>query len=176
MDKVDYANQNNIDFIICDHHRPGKKLPDAVAVLDPKREDCNYPYSELSGCGVGFKLIQAYCFNQNIEFNQIAHLMDLLAVSIAADIVPITGENRVMAFYGLKQINSSPRTGLKALMSSSQRRKEDTISKVGWSKSSFKFYYQAVNQVVWKAIGDWIDLQVDVRCPCNVERVHKNTD
>ena len=73
VDKLDYANQNNIDFIICDHHRPGKKLPDAVAVLDPKREDCNYPYSELSGCGVGFKLIQAYCFNQNIEFNQIAH-------------------------------------------------------------------------------------------------------
>lgn len=127
VDKVDYANQNNIDFIICDHHRPGKKLPDAVAVLDPKREDCNYPYSELSGCGVGFKLIQAYCFNQNIEFIQIAHLMDLLAVSIAADIVPITGENRVMAFYGLKQINSSPRTGLKALMSSSQRRKEEYL-------------------------------------------------
>jgi single-stranded-DNA-specific exonuclease len=125
--KVDYANEKNIDFIICDHHRPGLTLPNAVAVLDPKREDCNYPYSELSGCGVGFKLIQAYCIDQQIEFENIAHLMDLLAVSIAADIVPITGENRVMAYYGLKQINSNPRPGLKALIAASQRTKEEYV-------------------------------------------------
>lgn len=124
-EKVDYANEKNIDFIICDHHRPGLILPNAIAVLDPKREDCNYPYTELSGCGVGFKLIQAYCIDQQIEFEKIVHLMDLLAVSIAADIVPITGENRVMAFYGLKQINSSPRPGLKALVAASQRTKEE---------------------------------------------------
>jgi single-stranded-DNA-specific exonuclease len=126
-DKVDYANQKNIDFIICDHHRPGISLPKAVAVLDPKRQDCNYPFSELSGCGVGFKLIQAYCMEQKIEFDQIIHLMDLLAVSIAADIVPIVGENRVMAFYGLKQINSNPRVGINALISSSQRKKDEFL-------------------------------------------------
>lgn len=125
--KVDYANEKNIDFIICDHHRPGLNLPQAVAVLDPKREDCNYPYTELSGCGVGFKLIQAYCIDQQIEFEKITHLLDLLAVSIAADIVPITGENRVMAYYGLKQINSNPRPGLKALISASQRTKEEYV-------------------------------------------------
>jgi|TARA_B110000908_G_scaffold55668_1_gene67845 single-stranded-DNA-specific exonuclease len=126
-EKVDYANEKNIDFIICDHHRPGLTLPNAVAVLDPKREDCEYPYTELSGCGVGFKLIQAYCIDQNIEFEKITHLMDLLAVSIAADIVPITGENRVMAFYGLKQINTNPRPGLKALIAASQRHKEEYV-------------------------------------------------
>ena len=125
--KVDYANEKNIDFIICDHHRPGLNLPQAIAVLDPKREDCNYPYTELSGCGVGFKLIQAYCIDQQIEFEKITHLLDLLAVSIAADIVPITGENRVMAYYGLKQINSNPRPGLKALISASQRTKEEYV-------------------------------------------------
>ena len=125
--KVDYANEKNIDFIICDHHRPGLNLPQAVAVLDPKREECNYPYTELSGCGVGFKLIQAYCIDQQIEFEKITHLLDLLAVSIAADIVPITGENRVMAYYGLKQINSNPRPGLKALISASQRTKEEYV-------------------------------------------------
>lgn len=126
-EKVDYANEKNIDFIICDHHRPGLHLPKAVAVLDPKRDDCNYPYTELSGCGVGFKLIQAYCINQQIEFEKITHLFDLLAVSIAADIVPITGENRVMAYYGLKQINSNPRPGLKALITASQRSKEEYV-------------------------------------------------
>lgn len=126
-EKVDYANEKNIDFIICDHHRPGLNLPKAVAVLDPKRKECNYPYTELSGCGVGFKLIQGYCIDQQIEFEKITHLLDLLAVSIAADIVPITGENRVMAYYGLKQINSNPRPGLKALISASQRTKEEYV-------------------------------------------------
>ena len=116
VDKVDYARKKGIDFIICDHHRPGDFVPKAIAVLDPKQSDCLYPYKELSGCGVGFKLIQAYCQKSKIPFEKIIPYLDLLVVSIAADIVPITGENRVMAHYGLQQLNENPRVGLKALM------------------------------------------------------------
>jgi single-stranded-DNA-specific exonuclease len=113
---VAYAKSKGIDFIICDHHRPGEVLPDAVAVLDQKRIDCAYPYKELSGCGVGFKFLQAYCIAENIPQDRLMSYLDLLAISIAADIVPITGENRVMTYYGLKVINDNPRPGIKALI------------------------------------------------------------
>lgn len=116
IDHVKYANEKNIDFIICDHHRPGKELPNAVAVLDPKREDCSYPYDELCGCGVGFKLIQALAENRNETIEDLIPYLDLVATAIAADIVPITGENRVMAKFGLEVINTNPRPGIKALI------------------------------------------------------------
>ena len=130
VDKVAYAQEKKIDFIICDHHRPGANVPKAFAVLDPKQNDCKYPYKELSGCGVGFKLVQAYCQKNNIAFEKITNYLDLLVVSIAADIVPITGENRVLAYYGLKQLSSEPRKGLKALMEVSYKQKNFTISDV----------------------------------------------
>ncbi len=117
--KVDYAREKNIDFIICDHHTPGAEIPDAVAVLDPKRRDCQYPYKELSGCGVGFKLLQAITIKNDYSTENLWEYLDLVAVSIASDIVAITGENRILAHYGLKQINSKPRIGLKALISNS---------------------------------------------------------
>ena len=116
IDHVNYAKAKNIDFIICDHHRPGPVLPEAVAVLDPKREDCSYPYDELCGCGVGFKLIQALAKNRNQTIDDLVLYLDLVATAIAADIVPITGENRVMAKFGLEVINSNPRPGIKALI------------------------------------------------------------
>jgi single-stranded-DNA-specific exonuclease len=116
IDHVAYAKERNIDFIICDHHRPGNTIPDAVAVLDPKREDCNYPYDELCGCGIGFKLIQALGTNRNQTIEDLVPYLDLAATAIAADIVPITGENRVLAYFGLQVINSEPRPGIKALI------------------------------------------------------------
>ncbi len=115
VDKIAYANEKNIDFIICDHHTPGEKIPDAIAVLDPKRPDCDYPDKNLSGCGVGFKMLQAFSEKKNIHFEKLESLIDLTAVSIASDIVPITGENRILAFYGLKKINKNPITGLKTI-------------------------------------------------------------
>ncbi|MGB4415876.1 MAG: single-stranded-DNA-specific exonuclease RecJ [Paludibacter sp.] len=116
VEKVKYASSLGVDFIICDHHTPDAILPPAVAVLDPKRDDCNYPYKHLSGCGVGFKLMQAFAIVNNIDFSQLTPLLDLLALSIASDIVPITGENRILAFYGLKQINSNPSIGVKSIL------------------------------------------------------------
>jgi len=116
VDKIKYANEKNIDFIICDHHNPGETLPEAYAVLDPKRKDCDYPYKELSGCGVGFKMLQAYCIKNNIPFEEIGQYLDLVAVSIASDIVPITDENRALAFYGLKKLNTNPQTGLRSII------------------------------------------------------------
>ncbi len=116
-DKIDYANSKKIDFIICDHHLPGEFLPNAAAVLDPKRNDCNYPYKELSGCGIGFKLIQAYTQKNNLNQEKIFDQLDLVAVSIASDLVPITGENRILAKFGCDKINKNPRAGIKALMS-----------------------------------------------------------
>ncbi|WP_406844627.1 single-stranded-DNA-specific exonuclease RecJ [Flavobacterium soyae] len=116
IDHIAYAKAKNIDFIICDHHRPGEFLPDAVAILDPKREDCSYPYDELCGCGVGFKLIQALGQNRNETIQDLVPYLDLVATAIAADIVPITGENRVLAYFGLKVINGEPRPGIKALV------------------------------------------------------------
>ncbi len=129
IDKVAYAKEKNIDFIICDHHRPGKVLPKAIAVLDPKRNDCNYPYDELSGCGVGFKLIQALGSNKNQTIKDLIPYLDLVATSIAADIVPITGENRILAYYGLKVINDSPRPGIKAFTQNANK-KELSITDV----------------------------------------------
>ncbi len=117
LDKVTYATKKGIDFIICDHHRPGKELPNAVAVLDAKREDCTYPYDELCGCGVGFKLIQALGSKRGQTMNDLTEYLDLVATAIAADIVPMTGENRILAYYGLKQINTNPRLGIKAIIS-----------------------------------------------------------
>ncbi|PKA82991.1 exonuclease RecJ [Ulvibacter sp. MAR_2010_11] len=116
IDKVSYASEKGIDFIICDHHRPGPELPKAVAVLDPKREDCNYPYKELCGCGVGFKLVQALSEKRGLGMNDLLLYLDLVATAIGADIVPITGENRILAHYGLKVINSNPRIGIKAIL------------------------------------------------------------
>ncbi|MFC2080786.1 single-stranded-DNA-specific exonuclease RecJ [Bacteroidota bacterium] len=116
IDKVKYAKHHGIDFIICDHHNPGEEIPPAVAVLDPKRIDCSYPDEELSGCGVGFKLIQAFASRNDIPFESLIPYLDLVAVSIASDIVPVTGENRIMAHFGLKQLNKDPRTGLKAII------------------------------------------------------------
>ena len=116
IDHIAYAKEKNIDFIICDHHRPGNILPDAIAILDPKREDCPYPYDELCGCGVGFKLIQALGQNRNETIEDLVPYLDLVATAIAADIVPITGENRVLAYFGLQVINSDPRPGIKALV------------------------------------------------------------
>lgn len=116
IEKVEYAREKGIDFIICDHHTPGSMIPAAIAVLDPKRQDCPYPYKELSGCGVGFKLMQAFCLRAAKPFRLLQSYLDLVAVSIASDIVPITGENRVLMFYGLRQLNENPRTGLKSII------------------------------------------------------------
>ncbi|MDO6595779.1 single-stranded-DNA-specific exonuclease RecJ [Oceanihabitans sp. 2_MG-2023] len=116
IDKVAYAKEKGIDFIICDHHRPGENLPDAVAVLDPKRGDCNYPYKELCGCGVGFKLIQALASKQNKKVEDLTQYLDLVATAIGADIVPITGENRTLAYFGMQVINANPRPGIQAII------------------------------------------------------------
>ncbi len=116
VDKITHAREQGVDFIICDHHNPDEEVPPAVAVLDPKQPDCQYPYKELSGCGVGFKLLQAYCEKNNIELEEIYDLLDLVVVSIASDIVPITGENRVLAYYGLKKLNSNPGIGLQTII------------------------------------------------------------
>ncbi len=116
VDKVKMAQDASIDFIICDHHLPGAILPDATAILDPKQKDCEYPYKELSGCGIGFKLIQALCLELNLSNELYEEYLDLVAVSIAADMVPITGENRILAHYGLKKLKKDPILGLKALL------------------------------------------------------------
>ncbi len=115
-DLIEYARDNGVDFIVCDHHLPGAELPPAVAILDPKRQECSYPYDELSGCGIGFKLVQAYSQKNGIDFEDLHQYLDLTAISIAADIVPLTGENRVLAYFGLIEINTRPRLGIKALL------------------------------------------------------------
>lgn len=136
IEKIDYATGKGVEFIICDHHMPDEKIPDATAILDPKRADCNYPFKELSGCGVGFKLLQAYSKINNIPFSELIPYLDLVAVSIASDIVPVTGENRILAYYGLKQLNANPGTGLKAIikvanMNGRQIRIGDIVFKIG---------------------------------------------
>ena len=120
-----YAKEKDIDFIICDHHRPGDKIPDAVAVLDPKQDDCNYPYDELCGCGVGFKLMQALAYKEGKTTEDLIPYLDLVATAIGADIVPITGENRILAYFGLQVINSRPRAGFKAIIN---QIKKDTLT------------------------------------------------
>jgi single-stranded-DNA-specific exonuclease len=135
VEKVKYARTKGLDVIICDHHYPGDEIPKALAVLDPKQPSCSYPNKDLSGCGVGFKLIHAYSRVHGIPFSEIYHYLDLVAVSIASDIVPITGENRVMAYFGLKQLNESPRTGLREIIRESEVTKsltiEDVVFKIG---------------------------------------------
>ncbi|MBE8713347.1 single-stranded-DNA-specific exonuclease RecJ [Sphingobacterium hungaricum] len=116
IENIQYAKEKNIDFIIGDHHLPGSSIPDAYAVLDPKRSDCNYPYNELSGCGIGFKLVQAFILKNDLEMTDAYQYLDLVAVSIASDIVPITGENRILAHFGLKKLNSNPNCGLQTLV------------------------------------------------------------
>ncbi|MGN1261373.1 MAG: DHH family phosphoesterase, partial [Alloprevotella sp.] len=116
VEEVDYARSRGIDFIICDHHVPDETLPTAAAILNPKRKDNRYPYTHLSGCGVGFKLMQAFALSNGIEFNKLVPLLDLCAVSIASDIVPIMGENRILAYHGLRCLNSNPGVGLQAIM------------------------------------------------------------
>ena len=123
IEKINYAKEKGIDFIICDHHRPGNDIPNAIAVLDPKRDDCAYPYKELCGCGVGFKLIQALAEKEGQSVEALAEYLDLVAIAIGADIVPITGENRTLAYFGLQIINSEPRVGIKAIIA--QIKKEE---------------------------------------------------
>ncbi len=128
IDKVIYAGKRSIDFIICDHHLPGEDLPNAVAVLDPKRSDCEYPYKELSGCGIGFKLIQAYAEKNNIAWEEVSCYLDLVAVSIACDLVHITGENRTLTAFGLEKLNTNPSIGLKALMNVAGKSENYTVT------------------------------------------------
>jgi len=127
---VDYAKQKGIDFIICDHHKPDEELPNAVAVLDPKRPDDEYPYPHLSACGVGFKFMQAFARDNGMnEMSMLYPLLDLCAISIATDIVPITGENRVLSYYGLRRLNDSPCCGLKAIIQQyMERMTQDKLS------------------------------------------------
>ena len=129
-DKVKYANSKNIDFIICDHHLPGDEIPDAAAILNPKQLDCPYPFKELSGCGIGFKLIQAYCINQSISFSFAEKFIDLVAVSIASDLVPILDENRILVHQGLKKLKTNPNNGLKALLETYPEKPEFGVSDV----------------------------------------------
>lgn len=130
IDKIEYAKKRNIDFIICDHHRPGNELPQAVAVLDPKRLDCTYPYDELCGCGVGFKLAQAFVQKNELPFAELTEYLDLTAISIASDLVPITGENRTLCYFGLEQINKNPRKGIKAILDLAEIKREITINEL----------------------------------------------
>lgn len=128
IDKVDYANERGVDFIICDHHLPGDTIPNAIAVLDPKRKDCPYPYKELTGCGLGYKLCQAILLSNKQDESILENYIDLVAVSIAADIVPITGENRVLAHFGLKKVNALSRPGFRAVIDLNKLKRELTIS------------------------------------------------
>ncbi|MCH8331527.1 MAG: single-stranded-DNA-specific exonuclease RecJ, partial [Bacteroidetes bacterium] len=130
MGQIDHANKLGVDFIICDHHLPGDELPAAHAVLDPKRSDCEYPYKELSGCGIGFKLIEAYAQKNDISFEKVEQMLDLLVVSIAADIVPITGENRVLAYFGLERLNNDPRHGFRSMIELAALERRLTITDI----------------------------------------------
>ena len=130
IELIQYAKDNNIDFIVCDHHLPGDELPDAVALLNPKRRDCDYPYKELSGCGIGFKLLQAYAQACDMPFEEATKYLDLVAVSTCSDIVEIRDENRIMVYYGLKKINEDPCIGLQALLQSYQIKQEYEVSDI----------------------------------------------
>lgn len=130
VEKVNYANSRNVDIIICDHHTPADTLPQAIAVLDPQRSDCSYPYKWLSGCGVSFKFVQAHSLKHNLPMSELYKLLDLLCVSIASDIVPITGENRILAYYGLQQLNANPSLGLKTIIKVAGIDKEITVNDI----------------------------------------------
>jgi single-stranded-DNA-specific exonuclease len=138
IEKILYGKERGVDFIICDHHQPGEFLPEAHAVLNPKRLDCPYPYKELSGCGVGFKLIQALSKKLNLPFDDLKLYLDLVTISIAADIVPITGENRILAFHGLDRINKNPRPGIEsALRSGGIKRRPESLAKVDYNFTKY---------------------------------------
>jgi len=179
VEKVKYANERNIDFIICDHHYPGSELPKAVAVLDPKRADCRYPYKELSGCGVGFKLLQAFAWTNGVDSQQVYRYLDLVAVSIASDIVPITGENRLLAHYGLKQLNQDPTEGLKAIIQLSnlvgrQITIEDIVFKIGPrinAAGRIESGSKAVDLLVSQKVEAATEI-ADMVNSCNDERKH----
>ncbi|MBV6647651.1 MAG: single-stranded-DNA-specific exonuclease RecJ [Cyclobacteriaceae bacterium] len=130
MDEAQLSKKFDVDLIICDHHLPGPELPEAFAILDPKRPDCAYPFKELSGCGVGFKLLHAFCIQNTVDLTQLFAYLDLIAVSIASDIVPMIGENRILAYYGLKKINADPSPGLKALVEVSTLKSKISISDI----------------------------------------------
>jgi single-stranded-DNA-specific exonuclease len=129
-DKVKYANKKGVEFIICDHHLPGDELPDAVAILNPKQADCPYPFKELSGCGIGLKLVQAYCIKHEIDFKEVEEYMDLSAISVASDLVPIMDENRVLAYQGLKKLKTNPNRGIKALLENYAPRPEYSVNDI----------------------------------------------
>lgn len=130
VDKVRYANKKNIDFIICDHHLPGDEIPAAVAILNPKQRECSYPFKELSGCGIGFKLLQGYAQTHNIPFKEVEEYIDLAAVSVASDLVQILDENRVLAHYGLRKLKENPNTGLKALLEGYSPRADYSVNDI----------------------------------------------
>lgn len=132
IDEIAHARSLGIDFIVCDHHTPGNKLPDAI-VLDPKRKDCNYPYDELSGCGVGFKLLQGLCDHNSWSYDKLFELLDFLAISIGADIVPVTGENRILCYHGMKLLNSNPRPAFKELLTLAKKQFPVTLTDVIFS-------------------------------------------
>ncbi|MBP9689413.1 MAG: DHH family phosphoesterase, partial [Bacteroidia bacterium] len=130
VERVAYAKQKNIDFIICDHHLPGDVIPDAVAILNPKQSNCPYPFKELSGCGIGFKLVQAYAIKHNIPFAEVEQYIDLVAISISADLVPILDENRILVHHGLKKLKTNPNKGLSALLDTYADKPEYSVTDV----------------------------------------------
>lgn len=163
VDKVAYANEKKVDFIIGDHHLPGAQLPQAVAVLDPKREDCQYPYKELCGCGIGFKLIQAYAQLNNLPEESYWRYLDLVCLAIGADIVPITGENRVLAFWGLQKINTNPGHGIKQLMDVAGIKRQMTVDDVVFMiapRINAAGRMEDARQAVLLLISDEVDLSL----------------
>ena len=176
LEKIDYANAVGIDFIICDHHLPGEELPKAIAVLDPKRSDCDYPFKELAGCGIGFKLAQAFAQKHGLPDKSYLQYLDLVMVSIGADIVPVMGENRILAYHGLKKLNSSPCEGLKALMEVSGKTDEYTITDVVFTlgprinaAGRIDHAKHAVAMLLCEANGDALEKSVEINSK-NTER------
>ncbi|MBP6385811.1 MAG: single-stranded-DNA-specific exonuclease RecJ [Pseudarcicella sp.] len=164
-DKITWAKAHNVDFIVCDHHRPDDDdLPPAVAILDPKRRDCQYPFKELTGCGVGYKLLEAYCLKNKIDRDLLLPYLDLVVTSIACDIVPIVDENRTLAYFGLQQLNTNPRTGLKALMHTAGTEGKMDITKVVFglgprinAAGRIKHAYDAVNLLISNDYNEALD-------------------
>ena len=144
VEEITYAKEKGIDFIICDHHVPDDVLPPAIAILNAKRLDNTYPYTHLSGCGAGFKFMQAFAISNGIEFHHLIPLLDIVAVSIASDIVPIMGENRILAYHGLKQLNSNPSIGMKLLSTYADCRKKKSPSAILCLKSDRASMHQDV--------------------------------
>ena len=165
VDKVELANSLELDMIICDHHLPGEKVPDAIAVLDPKQDGCKYPFKELSGCGVGFKLLQGFLQQNTIPLERLFEYLDLVAVSIGSDIVPIIGENRILAYYGLKKLNQDPSMGLKSLRDVSGMKKDMSISDVVFylgprinAAGRLTHAKESVNLLISKSENDLLEL------------------